>query len=238
MAKTAGTTVNCQLAGTYERICGHKGYSYDYYQVNERIRSNTTTANTPKGMVGLKAKRVWSRGRVHPDIMNEIGFEDCDWISHEIDFKFWERLRDYQLEFHIPCRERVSHLMSECNFKDIIFNCDSSDLRKEIRSCDLKTNVRFSYELMNYSKRPIKCFNAIPIDPYLSYMGNILQPRRHPVKNFALRSTNKDRNKSDECIWKPEYTDVKSRVEAHLTEMYDYYRFCDSCIGSENDLLN
>ena len=34
MAKTAGTTLNSMLALNFERVCGHKGYSFDYYQAN------------------------------------------------------------------------------------------------------------------------------------------------------------------------------------------------------------
>ena len=29
-AKTAGTEINGELASRFERICGHKGYSYDF----------------------------------------------------------------------------------------------------------------------------------------------------------------------------------------------------------------
>ena len=34
MAKTAGTTINGQLANQFERVCGNKGWSYDAYQAN------------------------------------------------------------------------------------------------------------------------------------------------------------------------------------------------------------
>ncbi len=40
MAKTMGTTINGNLSMHYERICGHKGYSYDAYNTNEMVRSN------------------------------------------------------------------------------------------------------------------------------------------------------------------------------------------------------
>ena len=37
MAKTAGTSLNGLLASRYERVCGHKGYSYDSYGANLRM---------------------------------------------------------------------------------------------------------------------------------------------------------------------------------------------------------
>ena len=37
--KTGGTSLNGILATKYERICGHKGYSYDAILQNERVQS-------------------------------------------------------------------------------------------------------------------------------------------------------------------------------------------------------
>ena len=37
VAKTAGTSLNGLLASRYERVCGHKGYSYDSYGANLRM---------------------------------------------------------------------------------------------------------------------------------------------------------------------------------------------------------
>lgn len=36
--KTAGTALNAEMANTFRGVCGHKGYSYDFYQANERVR--------------------------------------------------------------------------------------------------------------------------------------------------------------------------------------------------------
>mmetsp|Transcript_29636 Transcript_29636/g.71311 ORF Transcript_29636/g.71311 Transcript_29636/m.71311 type:complete len:311 (-) Transcript_29636:807-1739(-) len=229
IAKTAGTSINGRLAGKYERICGHKGYSYDYYQYNEREKK--------KG----SAVRPSGRGKVRNTTMYQIGYEDCDWISIEGHWHDFDRIRDYPLEFHIPCREPISHLLSECNHLGLEFNCESSsqdDLIAQIEACDLGTGIRFSSKLAEYSaERPLKCFDPFPIDRYMSYMGNILQSRRFPVKDDAKRITNLKRNKTLECLWQPEYAKVKATVTRYLFQMYEYYRFCDSCIGTSNDLF-
>ena len=59
IAKTGGTTLNGVLAMKYQRICGNKGYSYDYYQANKRFNE------TQK--VGVKLKTA--SARLHPVTM-------------------------------------------------------------------------------------------------------------------------------------------------------------------------
>mmetsp|Transcript_15976 Transcript_15976/g.39145 ORF Transcript_15976/g.39145 Transcript_15976/m.39145 type:complete len:266 (+) Transcript_15976:237-1034(+) len=225
MAKTAGTSINGHLAGAYERICGDKGYSHDYFQYNEREKEK-----------GPEVKPS-SRGKVKNNIMDQIGYEDCDWISIESPWGVWRKLRDFPLEFHVPCREPISHLLSECNHQGLEFNCDSQDLVAQIRACNLWKQQRFSNKLSEFSEGPLKCFTPIPIDRYLTYMGNILQPRRLPVEVDAERVTSAERNETQECLWKPEYAEVKANVTRLLFETYDYYRFCESCIGTSNDLF-
>lgn len=86
---------------------------------------------------------------------------------------------------------------------------------------------------MNIPNTTLKCFNPIPIDPYTDYMSQFLQ-RKRIESIYIHRETNKPRNKSAECIWNnPE---VAERVLEILTS-FDYYKFCDDCMGSQNDLL-
>jgi hypothetical protein len=40
MAKTSGTEINGELAMRFERVCGNKGYSYDFYSLNERLKKH------------------------------------------------------------------------------------------------------------------------------------------------------------------------------------------------------
>jgi hypothetical protein len=78
MAKTAGTTINGELALHFERVCGNKGWSYDAYQFNERVNaSGSSSVHAPKDMISQQYKG-YNRGKVPGKVMNEIGFEDCD----------------------------------------------------------------------------------------------------------------------------------------------------------------
>ena len=52
MAKTGGTELNGMLASNFERVCGHKGYSHDYYQYNERVRNTVNETNPSKWVRG------------------------------------------------------------------------------------------------------------------------------------------------------------------------------------------
>ena len=112
MAKTGGTSLNGIFANTFERVCGQKGYSYDAFQDNERAKMKVE-----------KGQHIRSEGRsrVFLPIKQEIGFEDCDYISAETSWSFWRdtfgngRFHGLKMELHVPCRDRLDHLMSQCN---------------------------------------------------------------------------------------------------------------------------
>ena len=61
IAKTAGTTVNGELAMHYERVCGHKGYSYDAFQTNELLKKGS-----PNILYNNADSKSYNRGRVPP----------------------------------------------------------------------------------------------------------------------------------------------------------------------------
>lgn len=143
MAKTGGTTLNGKLALKYERVCGHKGYSYDAVAHNQRLEEFQTTFNKQgAGLYTLQdsvtqIKPHYNRGRVPPKLMLEIGFQDCDWISLEDPgWKAWTHhvvphLLDTtttttttRLELHVPCREPLDHLLSMCHYRRRTFRCD------------------------------------------------------------------------------------------------------------------
>ena len=83
MAKTAGTSLNLLLAARYERVCGHKGYSYDAFQESKRRQTKKTGAGPAKRDIIEKMYLGFSRSRVPDHVMIEIGFENCDYVSHE-----------------------------------------------------------------------------------------------------------------------------------------------------------
>ena len=66
----AGTT----LAVYFDKVCGHKGYSYDAVQSLDRRGKKDLFSTKYPG---------FSRRRVPLKVMAEIGYENCDWISQE-----------------------------------------------------------------------------------------------------------------------------------------------------------
>jgi hypothetical protein len=67
MAQTRGSDLNGALALNYERVCGHKGYSYDAFQANERFWKNPASIDS----VGHSFP-THSRLRVPYEIMDEM----------------------------------------------------------------------------------------------------------------------------------------------------------------------
>ena len=106
MAKTAGTSVNGLLASRYERVCGNKGYSYDSYGANLRMAASDGNPHKVKDSIRTQFQG-YGRERVPLPFMDEIGFEDCDFISMESNWPFWRRFEDWPLplELHVPCRD-------------------------------------------------------------------------------------------------------------------------------------
>jgi hypothetical protein len=222
IAKTAGTEFNGKLASQFERVCGNKGYSYDAYQFNERAANSGETllkkiAVKSDDLIAKQFKKH-DRGRVPGKIMQEIGFEDCDYISMESPWKFWKKFNDKEwpwpssLELHVPCRDPLRHLMSQCNHKSKHFNCTAEDLPHEISKC-LVGNGRFSRALEKQSNIDLKCFNPIPMEPYLEYMAERLQRKRIEAAYFH-RDSNTPRDKGSECIWND--PDVAKQVRATM----------------------
>ena len=78
MAKTGGTSlVNGVLANKFERVCGHKGFSYNAYQANERFKKNPyKMCSTPENAEfekDLPPGGFYNQDRVNPDTIEEIG---------------------------------------------------------------------------------------------------------------------------------------------------------------------
>jgi hypothetical protein len=209
MAKTGGTSFNGMLANKFERVCGHKGYSYDAYQAYERFKKLNTTGLTITN----------GRDRVMPSTTTEIGYEDCDVISHEANAKFWFQFDDFHdtpMELHLPCRDPIDHLMPQCNHRGRKLSCNGTDEEpiESVESCFAYLH-RFSMELTNRTKTTFKCYDfRQQFTTYMDYVSEKLQPRRFVSENYKQRETNKHRNKKNECIW--ERKDLMVRVESYL----------------------
>jgi hypothetical protein len=174
-----------------------------------------------------------NRGRVPGPIINETGFEDCDYISLERPWESWINVAQlWPLELHVPCRDPLKHLMSQCNHRHVVFNCEAHNLEHEVEKC-LTRFERFSTDLLQVPDLTLKCFNPIPIQPYLQYMGNILEKKRLET-NYVHRDTNDPRHEETECIWNS--TTISNQVLDILYE-YEYYQWCKDCMDSESNLL-
>eukprot|EP00980_Cylindrotheca_fusiformis_P010745 scaffold2428_cov97-Cylindrotheca_fusiformis.AAC.4 len=237
MAKTGGTSLNGLLANRFTRVCGHKGYSYDAYNAN--LRAKQKVENGERVVVDHVP-----RDQVEPAIMNEIGFHDCDFISHETPYEFWinhfgdSKFFGIPMELHIPCREPLEHLMSYCNHVYEKIHCNNStdeDFYLEIERClSMQTRFhRFDPELQDHFD--VKCYDFKK--QFTSYIEDVmapkLQPRRLQSDRFVKRETNRKRNKTNECIW--ERPDLQEKAKAYLLKK-PYYQFCQDCLGSENEL--
>jgi hypothetical protein len=235
IAKTAGTEINGELANHFERVCGNKGYSYDALQTNKRFgESETHDIKYDAHDIVSKEFEGHNRGRVPQQIMNEIGYEDCDYIGYEGKWKFWKKFSTRNMELHVPCRDPVAHLMSQCNYRHRQFNCTARNLEKEVKKCIIGTN-RFSFKLMNQPNISLKCFDPIPPDRYIGYMSTKLQ-RKWIESDYIHRDTNQPRNKTNECIWKE--PDIENTVRDIMLKNYDLYRFCNQCMHTDQDLFS
>ena len=95
---------------------------------------------------------------------------------------------------------------------------------------------RFSLKLTRLEKFHVKCFDfRQAATTYMDYIGSKLQ-RRRIVAPYAFRSTNTPRDKDKECVWKD--PGLMKVLKEHLIETYDYYKYCDTCIGSKDDITS
>ena len=227
IAKTGGTSVNGIFANKFERVCGHKGYSYDAFNDNERAKRAEGKAKVYKAMPGK---------------MDEIGYESCDYVSNEIHWTFWNKtfgngkFHGIPMELHVPCRERIDHLMSQCNFWHVALDCDApsdEDFFKSVRKCFVYLEGRYQHGLKDHFE--VKCFDfKKQFTTYTQYMSDKLQPRRLESEPFIKRETNLPRNKTNECVW--ERPDLLEKTNAYLLDHVPYYQFCDACMGSEKEI--
>ena len=239
MAKTSGTTVNAELANHFERVCGHKGYSYDAYALTQRLREQGDNAAK-----GLLRGEPYGRGRVHPSDMDEIGYADCDWISLERKWQSWldpdafpwQAWQDHNLtiEFHVPCRDPIDHLISQCHHFEKTFDCTNPNIRQEVQKCVIEMN-RFSVELVQkHQFTVLRCYDAVPPLAYVQYMSERLQ-RKRLESDRVDQPTNLPRNPSEECLNDMDDT-YREKVVRVLRQDYQYYQFCHLCMGSSDEL--
>ena len=160
MAKTAGTSLNGIMANTFERVCGHKGYSYDAF--NDNVRAAKIVATGGDAKPGTNG----GRDRIFEKEMKTIGFDDCDWVSNEINWRFWSRMfgdskfHSFDMELHVPCRDPIEHLMSQCNHLHRELNCDADtdeEYFKSVEDCFVAVRDRYNHKLKHHFN--VKCYD-------------------------------------------------------------------------------
>ena len=248
----SGTEINGELSVRFERICGHKGYSYDAYDHNNRedqwVEDHPTDTlfeyNGDEGSL-TELREGYNRGRVQYSVMKEIGWADCDWCSMEQSFDQWyaaaKAVYPAALELHVPCREPIGFLYSMCNYRcrEIDCNASQSELLRQVDECLTYMNRFDDQAAYNWDPNvtapvTLKCFDPIPIDPYIDYMATKLQPRRF-VRSYVHRETNLPHDKKQECL---RYNEgLRATVTQYLTENVPIFRFCKGCVGTKDDLL-
>jgi hypothetical protein len=62
----------------------------------------------------------------------KIGYEDCDWISIERHAVFLSQFASwpFPMELHLPCRDPLDNLMSQCNFQGIVFDSAEENMEQ------------------------------------------------------------------------------------------------------------
>ena len=71
---------------------------------------------------------------------------------------------------------------------------------------------------------------------YINYSYSFLQSRRLPVQHIH-RDSNTKRHKDKECLLKEENAQIAENVVKLLHEKYQYYQFCEECMGSKDELF-
>lgn len=218
VAKTGGSTLNQILANGYHGVCGHKGYSFDYYQANVRGKGKIKPGQVEDSV--YKQYPGYDRTRVPLPLMFERGFEACRWVSFESDMNTWNDLAPLLTELHLPCRDPVDHFMSQMNHKAQRIDCDTF-----VPSTANQLLLGVSNRFRDDTKLKVRCMHFS--NQFISYPAALGLPKKRISQPLHILPTNRKRNKHNECIWNN--TDLKARLHNHLVATVDYYRFCDRC---------
>ena len=150
------------------------------------------------------------------------------------------------LELHIPCRDPIDHLMSMANFdgrvvKRVVFDCTGVETNDTLLETEIEKAYfdmdRFNKQLVSQRKKNnlrLKCFQSIPVKPYIDYMDRFLQSRRIESEYYP-HSTNDKRDKAKECVWNLPL-EVQNKIRTILMKNHPYMNFCNKCMGTKHQL--
>ena len=233
IGKAGGTNLNSLFANVFERVCGNKGYSFESYRENE-VAKHLGNGYPVEGFNGMNI-----------DKMKSMGFEDCDYVASEENYNFWiknfgnESFHGVPMELHVPCRDRIDHVMSQCNYHSYSLDCaitSNEDFFRTIEEkCFERIYQRYQHVLKDHFD--VKCFDVKKqFTTYASHMSQLLERKRFQSVPFIPRLSNRPRNRTKECIWSR--PDLIEKLEKYLLENVPYYQFCEDCMGSDNDLTS
>mmetsp|Transcript_1132 Transcript_1132/g.1517 ORF Transcript_1132/g.1517 Transcript_1132/m.1517 type:complete len:270 (-) Transcript_1132:108-917(-) len=207
IARTGGTSLNRQIATNYERVCGNKGFTNH-----------------------LRFKYIKNN-----NLMESTNFDECDFISTEKDYTFWDQFEHQgrPVELHVPCKNPVSHLMSMVNYDGKAFGCGDG-IAKQIDDVSHYVTHRFSQTLSQKENFALKCFDTSNTDKYVEYMAHNLEYTKIN-RLYKEMEKKKFHLQEDECVW--EYPKMMDFIRKYMIDHFDYYAFCEECIGSTNDLF-
>jgi len=223
VAKTAGSTLNRLIARRYYGVCGHKGYSFS--QNSEDVVRPLNDAQFPG--FGLD--------RVAPERMNEWGFHNCAFISHEIGavgFKKAVQLNIFKNATKtgiFPCREPVEHLLSQCNFQGVNLTSlisNNYDCAELISRCSVEWN-RYDDSLLDVFDRVI-LFKYDDFGPLIARLDETLPRRVITLPGDGYFKTNPPRDTQNERFGA---SCNISTMRQHLMRSWSYYTFCDTFLG-------
>ena len=181
-----------------------------------------------------------NRGKVPGFLMDEIGWDDCDYIALEVEGEYWNRFADeWPMELHIPCRDPLDHLMSLFNFAQNTFDCNTTHLKWSLfhgfKPTWVDDRVRGLVDQKPHPNITVKCFDPMPPRRYINYMGGILQHKRIQGEHVFV-PTNLPRHKDQECIWQAS-EEFREQVLQVLRKNTLYFDYCHRCMGSADELV-
>jgi len=114
--------------------------------------------------------------------------------------------------------------------------CDAAtdeEYFKSVHDCLIMLDRRFNNELENHFDVKCYAFNN-QFTGYVNYLSTFLGKRFITAEEIVQRHTNYPRDRDSECIWKR--PDLLEKTRKYLVESVSYYRFCDKCLGTENEI--
>jgi len=252
VAKTAGSSLVDLLVSKYDGVCSNK-MSSRMVNNNQRFIGNRCKKEIKDSRGLTRSRHLWR----YPadgngcDWHNKCAWNDhrCDYVSSEGDATFWTDVNwSRPMELHVPCKDEINILMSNCFFHHdkTGFDCSpgnttKKELTSQIEACfggNSRITRRFNKKLVEDAEKSnditLKCFdNTITFDAYQDYMDERLHHRGIVAEVKTCRP--RLRNKETECIWK--HPKLIKRAIKIMRKNYYYFDYCKQCLGSSDDIF-